>query len=390
MHGAGRAGLCVAALAALLLALPPLVASAEPDAERETKKAELKRLRDRIDALRGDLAKVRGEHDTLRDELRSSEQRIASLARNLKQLDEQLREQGRKLAGLRDEQRTLTRQVADQRRHLGGQVRAAYAIGRQEQLKILLNQEDPARLGRMLTYYDYLNRARTERIAALLVTLDRLAVVERAIADETRTLDGLRDRQLAEKANLEEGRRSREQVLAKLRKELASKDRRLKRMLADEQELKALIEALAQALSDIPADLGGGEPFGKLRGRLRWPTDGKLLVSYGAPRSVGDLRWQGVLIGGREGQAVRAVSHGRIAFADWLRGYGLIVIIDHDDGYMSLYGHNQAAYKEVGDWVQAGEVIATVGNTGGQERAGLYFEIRHNGRPTDPIRWCRR
>lgn len=372
-------------LLALLVAVGGAAAS-----ERQAKEAELQQLRQRIASLQQELETVRGRYDSLRKELRRTERRIGSLSRKLRQLDEELGQQQAKLAELRQRAGQLQQSVADQRRYLAGQIRASYAMGRQEYMKILLNQESPSTVGRVITYYDYLNKARSERIQALGQTIRELEQVRTELEAQAERLRALRDRRAREKNELEASRGEREKVVRQLRAEIKDKDRHLSGMMRDEEELKALIRALSEALEDIPAEAGNRKPFGTLKGKLKWPTRGPLLASYGSPRKLGKLTWQGVMIGAGSGQDVHAVSHGRVAFADWLRGYGLLLIIDHGDGYMSLYGHNQSLYKETGDWVEPGEVIATVGDSGGQDSTGLYFEIRKDGQPTDPIRWCRR
>lgn len=372
-------------LLALLVAIGGAAAS-----ERQAKEAELQQLRQRIASLQQELETVRGRYDSLRKELRRTERRIGSLSRKLRQLDEELGQQQAKLAELRQRAGQLQQSVANQRRYLAGQIRASYAMGRQEYMKILLNQESPSTVGRVITYYDYLNKARSERIQALGQTIRELEQVRTELEAQAERLRALRARRAREKNELEASRGERENVVRQLRAEIKDKDRHLSGMMRDEEELKALIRALSEALEDIPAEAGNRKPFGTLKGKLKWPARGPLLASYGSPRKLGKLTWQGVMIGAGSGQDVHAVSHGRVAFADWLRGYGLLLIIDHGDGYMSLYGHNQSLYKETGDWVEPGEVIATVGDSGGQDSTGLYFEIRKNGQPTDPIRWCRR
>lgn len=388
-----------AGLAALLLLLPALsLASgtiqrttnpAERSATRQAKETELLQLRERIAALRGDLNKVRSRYDSLREELRAVEQAVARISQELRDLDDRLAEQSRRLGALQKRRSDLEGSIAQQRRYLEQQIRAAYAMGRQEYLKILLNQEDPATLGRALTYYDYLNRARSERITSLLATVQQLEGVRREIEAENTRLAQLREQQRLRKVEQEKNQAARSELLAQLEEELSNKDRRLKGLLADEKELEGLILALAQALEDIPAEPGNHKPFAQMRGKLPWPARGRIVERFGSER-LGSLRWQGVVIGAKEGLPVRAVSHGRVAYADWLRGYGYLLIIDHGDGFMSLYGHNQTLHKEVGDWVSAGETIASIGSSGGNERSGVYFEIRRNGKPQDPTRWCRR
>jgi septal ring factor EnvC (AmiA/AmiB activator) len=387
----------VAGLAALCLLLPALATAAgtiqrdapvERSVKRQAKEAELLQLRERIANLRGELNKVRTRYDGLREELRGVEQAVSRISDELRGLDDRLAEQSRRLGALQKRRQDLEGSIAQQRRYLEQQIRAAYAMGRQEYLKILLNQEDPATLGRALTYYDYLNRARSERITALLDTVRQLEGVRRDIEAETTRLGQLREQQRLRKVELERNQEARGELLAQMEQELNSKDRRLKGLLNDEKELESLILALAQALEDIPAEPGNHRPFAQMRGKLPWPARGRIVERFGSTR-LGSLQWQGVVIGAKEGLPVRAVSHGRVAFADWMRGYGYLLIIDHGGGYMSLYGHNQSLHKDVGDWVSAGDTIATIGSSGGNDRSGLYFEIRRDGKPQNPSRWCR-
>lgn len=375
-----------AAMAALFALHLPAFA----DVDRVAKEAELKQLRERIAVVQRELDKVRGQYDGLREELRQVETRIGTLSRSLAQIEGDLGKKRVELASLNQERASLNLSLESHREHLADQVRATYAMGRQEYVKILLNQEDPTAVGRVITYYDYLNRARTERITALRETLKRLAQVEKEIARESLQLQALKSRQQSEKRTLQGSYDKRSKVMAQLKRELESKGSSLEQMRADEEELKALVKALVEALSDIPPEAGNYQPFGEMKGKLQWPVKGRIRAGFGAPRSQAGLRWQGIVIDGDEGDDVRAVSHGRVAFSDWLRGYGLLMIVDHDDGYMSLYGHNQSLLKETGDWVEAGEVIAYVGNSGGQDETGLYFEIRQDGRPRDPVGWISR
>lgn len=371
-----------------LLVFPtsPLLASGD----RATKEAQLKQLRERIDKLRGELGQVRTHYDKLRAELRDTEQRIGKVTRNLSELDEKLTRQKKKLSQLKRRQGELGQSIVSQRRYLSGQIRASYMMGRQEYFKILLNQEDPATLGRITAYYDYLNRARSNRIGEIENTLLELDQIRSQLTTEAETLRQLRKQRAAEKRELEKGRKERKVVVGKLKKEISSRDQQLEGLLIDEQELQNLLQALTEALEDIPEEPGDHRPFGQLKGTLSWPSRGPLIVRYNSMRKSANLRWQGVMIKASEGAPVKAVSHGRVAFADWLRGYGLLLIIDHGDGYMSLYGHNQSLFKETGDWVEAGEQVATVGNSGGFDDVALYFEIREDGRPTNPGRWCKR
>ena len=368
------------------LAAFPLLAQLN-DAERAAKAAELERLRNRIEAIVAERNVVQDRYTKVQTDLRDTERRIGQHVRELKQLDEQLQLQNRQLRQLSQQQKQLQRSVANQRQLLGDQVRAAYMIGRQEYLKLLLNQQDPAAVGRTMTYYRYFNQARQARIEQALHSITQLETVTRRLEQEKQVLRDMQQQHQTKKLALEKSNQQRTQLVAQLRQELQSKDKQITQLRQDEQQLKAVLEAIQDTLADIlPAEQL--RSFAAYKGRLSWPTQGKVDNLYGKSRHKGSLKWNGVLIQAREGNIVYAVSRGRVAYADWLRGYGLLIILDHGDGYMSLYGHNQSLLKEVGDWVEADEAIASVGNSGGQQTAGLYFEIRHNGKPANPAKWC--
>ncbi len=242
-------------------------------------------------------------------------------------------------------------------------------------------------MGRTMAYYKYFNQARQAHIEQALQSITRLDEVTMRLEQEKRLLQALRKEQLAGKRALEKTRRQRARLVAQLGQEIHSKEEQIKQLRQNEQQLKAVLDAIEDSLVDIlPAEQQ--RKFVAYKGRLTWPARGRIDNRYGQSHHKGRLKWHGALIHAREGSTVHAVSRGRVAYADWLRGYGLLVILDHGDGYMSLYGHNQSLLKEVGDWVEVDEAIANVGNSGGQESAGLYFEIRHNGRPANPARWC--
>jgi septal ring factor EnvC (AmiA/AmiB activator) len=240
----------------------------------------------------------------------------------------------------------------------------------------------------MLVYFSYFSRARQAKIESMRDTLLQLETLQAEIQEKTRSLTALLEEQRQQDELFKAQKQRREQVLARLDKQLNSQGGELKRLQSDEKQLQSLVYSLQELLSDIPADASQQKPFKALKGQLHWPARGHLARRFGSRRGDSGLKWQGVLIEAPEGGGVRAVSQGRVAFADWMRGFGLLLIIDHGDGYMSLYGQNQALYKEVGEWVASGEVVATLGASGGQTEAGLYFEIRHNGQPVNPLRWC--
>jgi septal ring factor EnvC (AmiA/AmiB activator) len=366
-----------------------LVVAAQAAPPADEQRAQLETLRDRISELRAQMQSKSGEKTELSRLLQDAEQQIGRLARKLRVLDGRLERQAQRLDTLHQQQDQQQQQLGEQRRALAQQVRAAYAMGRQERLKILLNQQDPATVSRMMVYYDYLNRARADRMRAIRDDMARLAETEREIQLEQGQLARLRDEQQAELAAMQRSQGIRRDVVVRLTQELQDQGRQLDRLQKDERELKTLLRGLEQALADIPAEHPQQLAFAGLRGRLPWPASGNIVHGFGAPK-LGSLVWDGVMIAAPEGREVRAVHHGRVAFADWLRGFGLLLIVDHGEGFMTLYGHNQSLFKEAGDWVEVNEPVALVGSSGGREDSGVYFGIRHQGRPVNPAKWCRR
>jgi septal ring factor EnvC (AmiA/AmiB activator) len=354
----------------------------------DKKAAELKQLREKIEVLQNDLQDNRQKKTRAERQLGKIEKQVSHTRRALKQSDQALKDMRRKQAELTERRRqadiTLTRQSGQ----LAREARAAYAMGRQQQVKLLLNQEEPAAVGRMLVYFSYFSRTRQEKISEMHRTLQELEALEAEIEQNNEALLALQQQQQDQAARLQEQRERRLQVVARLQQQLSHQGDELKRLQQDEKQLQALVSSLQELLTDVPADAGEQKPFKALKGRLRWPAQGHLAKRFGTLRGNSGLKWQGVLIEAPEGGQVRAVSQGRVAFSDWMRGFGLLLIIDHGDGYMTLYGHNQALYKEVGEWVDSGEVVASLGASGGQTQAGLYFEIRHNGQPVNPLGWC--
>lgn len=378
-----------ALLSAVLLCSFALPLCADDDDTQQAKAKELARLRKQINALRDDLHQTKSLHDSVRAELRQLEQEISTRIRALKKIKRQLRQTTRKLIGLKTQQQQYQKDLTIQQTLLGQQVRAAYAIGRQEFLKLMLNQEDPAAVGRAMTYYDFFNRARSQRIANARQTIVRLENIKQEIKGQQKQLRQLQASQQQEKVALQKTSGARALVVARLNNELQSKGQTLARWLEDEKQLQRVVEAIHEVMPETLTDRGQQPPFSSQRGHLQWPTRGRLRDLFGKHREAAQVRWNGVLITASEGNEVHAISHGRVAYADWLRGYGLLIIVDHGEGYMSLYGHNQSLFKETGDWVEAGEVIGSVGKSGGQDEAALYFEIRHNGKPRNPAKWCK-
>ena len=347
-------------------------------------------LRNTVEQLQRKLDSDKDKHSALRNKLRSAEKAVGRVVRKLDAVNGRLKSQQKKMQTLQRQRKKLQAELTQQRRVLASQIRTAYAIGRQEYMKLLLNQKDPSVMGRTLVQYDYLNRARTEQIGVIRQDVERLAVLEREITTQTAKLEDTRDKRLQQKRKLDQNRKARSKVLKVLDRQIRTRKQKLNQAKADIKQLEDLMRGLRRALADVPINAGQRKSFRSQKGRMRLPVRGRISSRYGSKRNDGGLRWQGVMIRAKQGSEVRTISHGRVAFADWLRGFGLMVIVDHGDGYMSLYGHNDSLYVETGDWLEPGEVIASVGTSGGRKRPSLYFEIRHKGKPSNPLRWVRR
>jgi septal ring factor EnvC (AmiA/AmiB activator) len=358
-------------------------------AQAKAKEAELERLRNTIQELSNNLGSLRSRHQEARAKLRALNQKISRMNHALHETEALRNLQAGNLAELQQQRKDKQYQLARQRQALSQQLRAANLLVQQGSLKLLLNATEPAELQRSLRYYDYFYRSRGQQITSIKDTLQKLSTLEQTIQIKQQDVDALLDRQRSQRDALETSRRERGELLADLNRDIHNTKQRLSQLKEDEQSLQELVKRLRRALAEIPSPRGPGKSFAQLKGRLRLPAEGAIAARFGMPRQVGQLKWQGILIDAPDGADVNAVAAGRVVFADWLRGFGLLLIIDHGDGYMSLYGYNQGLHKNVGDSVKAGELIATVGNSGSHSQSGLYFEIRHQGSPVDPLLWCK-
>jgi len=374
----------------LLACLAPLcLLAVEQKVELGQKEHELEQLRGRIESLQSDLVDRELRHGELMEELRTTEQRLGQSARRLRVLKDRLEQQREKLAELQAQRRSKLTELDLQRAALGRQLRAAYAMGRQERVKIFLNQQDPAIVSRMMVYYDYFNRARTRQMEQINEVMEALDRMSEEIGLEEQSLRELQTRELEETESLAEVRVLRQQVLTALGSDIRNKDQELKGLKKSEGRLRKLIEQLQDAWIDQAMDAEVSTPFETRKGKLNWPAKGRLTARFGT-RKAGNLKWDGVVIAAPDGVEVEAVHHGRVVFADWLQGFGLLLIIDHGNGYLSLYGHNQSLFKDTGEWVEQGELVASVGRSGGNTSSGVYFGIRHKGKAVNPRSWCQR
>lgn len=380
--------LWLAALApgGLRAAPAPRTAPARQEADARKAEEQLQSVRSEIERITREVSAEQVERDRLSHELKGAELAVAQARDALGDVRRERAEGAARRAALAAERQKREAEVARNRAALAGQMRAAYQIGRQEPLKLLLNQQDPAVAGRMFVYYGYFGRARASEIHLIEDDVKRLAELDRELEDADARLAGLETEQRARLSGLEQAREHRGVVLANLEAQSRGKAQSLERLRAQQAGLERLVRELRAAIARYPVE--GNDAFTRLRGRLEWPVSGRLVARYGETRA-GGVQWDGVLVATERGAPVKAVCQGRVIYADWLPGLGLLAIVDHGDGYLSLYGHNEKLYKAVGERVEAGDTIAAAGDTGGSPRPELYFEIRKGGKPVDPRPWFR-
>jgi septal ring factor EnvC (AmiA/AmiB activator) len=362
-----------------------LSSTATAAADAAAREAELKQVRGRIESIRKSIHAEAERRDSLAVQLRQSELDIQSARERLSAVREQRLAAQARMRSLEDERNRTQRQIDDERQALAGELRVAYMNGQQEQLKLLLNQRDPAQAGRMMAWYGYFGRARADSITGITEHLAHLDLLSENIALEASRLQNLEAEQSREVDLLANARDQRKVTLAALQSRIKTRNDELTKAQREAQALEKLVEQLRRAIEDFP-DLGD-RPFARARGRLPWPVKGQVLARFGQLRSGGPLKWQGTVIGTNRGSQVRAPFPGRVVYADWLPGLGLLIVLDHGGGYMSLYGHNEQLYRRVGDRVAAGDALAAVGEAAGFGRPGLYLEIRKGRQALDPTAW---
>ncbi len=365
---------------ALILGAAPL--HAEPDVTPEQVEA----LKKRIANIDEWLADAEEDRSKLEQQLATTERNISKLTRERRELRKQAAEQKSRLQSLKKQENELTNTLNVQRQSLMKQIRAAWMEGEAPALKVLLNETEPGNLARTMTYYEYLSQDTVERLEAFQKSLRELkaarAKVQATRVELANTEAGLEQRQ----NRLAESRKERSKTLAALKSDI--KDRRSEKQTleADQERLEKLLEEVQQAIASIPSP-NESRPFKSQRSKLGWPVQGKVVSQYGALYADGKLRRNGMIINTQEEAEITAVHHGRVVFANWLRGFGLMTIIDHGDGYMTLYGHSSSLFASPGDWVTPGQTIALAGRTGGTQDPALYFEVRKNGKPVNPRTW---
>jgi murein hydrolase activator len=375
-----------ATVGSFLLLTALLVCTSAPANDREE---QLARVRERLQSLQGELNTTKSRRDAVREEINDVERKIGVSLNELRDTERRLKTEERRLNALHERHAAQRQRLDQQREALARQVRAQYVAGRQEYVKLLLMQQDPSAMTRVFTYYGYFHRERAERIATIKTTLADVRELEQRVETKQQELLSLRDTQRRSKAELDTSRARRGTLLASLDRRVAMQSRQIEQLREDEARLTRLLQEITSAYAEIPLPRDIKGAFGTMKGKLALPAKGQLVARYGDPKAAGNLKWRGVFLSAADGAPVRAVSRGRVAYANWLRGFGLLLILEHGDDYMTLYGHNQSLQKQAGEWVEAGETIARIGNTGDVSQPGLYFEIRHNGEPRDPLLWCR-
>jgi septal ring factor EnvC (AmiA/AmiB activator) len=372
-----------------VLLITASAAAQNPQGElAKVKERELEEVRERISELKKRMDGRAATRDQLTGQLQRAEIVISEKRIQLKELERQKKYSTKRKAQLDSQLAAREAKLDDESSELAEQVRAAYMSGRQEKIKLLLNQRDPATLGRLMAYYGYLNDYRADNIESVTAAIRELAALRSQVAAEEARLADLAKMRYAELTELNAAQARRQQLLENLQDKLVDEGHQVERLAAQEKELSRLIAELTSILSDYP--ISSEDPFSEHKGRLTWPVAGTLVHDYGQPRVGGQLKWNGVVLAAPRGREVRSIYHGRVVFADWLAGLGLLVIVNHGEEYMSLYGYNETILKNTGDWVAPGDVIATVGDSGGQAQSGLYFEIRRGTQPVSPGRWVTR
>ncbi len=348
----------------------------------------LEKLQNSISKIQKHLKGSKKQRSTVLTELKTLESEISKNVIKLKTLEKSLHRIQKKKKKLERELKQLNKQLLSQRTILSEQIRSAYSMGHQQNLKMLLNQQDPAQAGRAQEYFNYLNRARTQQISSFLETIQQKKQIELELKQTLSKQNQLLATQKIKKRKHQKQRLQRKNLLTELGDKIKSQENTLVSLEDSRNRIENLLKSLGELLADIPTNPSEKQPFKSLKGKFPWPVKGPFLGKFGQSKNQGDLKWNGVLIRANYGIPVKVISHGRVAFSDWLQGFGFITIINHGDGYMSLYGHSESLFKQAGDWVSAGEVIATTGDSGGQPQSGVYFEIRSRGKPVNPSKWC--
>ncbi len=378
-----RHGFSLVAIVCLCLATGTMAA------DKATQEKQLKNVLQKIEKLKQTIDVKEDSKSQYIKQLKSIERKIGKINRDIRGIGQKISNKKSELKALRATRTKHQKQLSRENEYLAEQVYAAFTLGRQEKVKLLFSQQDPQTLQRNLVYYQYFSNARVDLINDVQDNIDKIVATEKLIQQARNDLEKNQQKLATQKKKLDQDRNKRKSIIGSLDKQLKKQGGRLTRLEEEADQLQKLIDSIQEFFDAAPEGEIQRRAFADLRGKLAWPVKGKVRRLFGRHKPRSDLRWQGVMIDAPSGNYVRAVSHGRVAFADWLRGFGNLIIVDHGNGYLSLYGHNESLFKSAGEWVEAGDVISSIGNSGGQKKPGLYFEIRKRGKPQNPTRWCK-
>ncbi|MBE0440096.1 MAG: peptidoglycan DD-metalloendopeptidase family protein [Gammaproteobacteria bacterium] len=370
-----------------LLMLAPSVAGAEATTQR------LENVQTEIKSLSKELDDTKASQNALYQQLKTQSQAASKLKRDLYKLDQSIQQQAKKITILQAQHEQQQQAHSEQQNALNKQLRAAFTNAQPSYLKVLLNQHDPAKLSRSSIYFHYFHQARQQQLASINETLVTLSNQQHELKTAQQNQQELYQQRQHQQTQLEQKNQQRLVTLKQLDQKLDAQSTRISALREEEQALQAVFKSLQEQQEKKPVtpvmstSSKTHQKFASLKGSLPWPIKGKVTARYGSARNLGKLTWQGIMIDAPSGKEIKASAAGQVVFSGWLRGFGLLIIVDHGDKYMSLYGNNQSLLKEVGDTVEAGELIALSGDKGIRQHAGLYFEIRHKGSPTNPSQW---
>jgi murein hydrolase activator len=403
----------------LLALLWPQAAGAN---EVESKKSELDALKQRLQSLQHEFRAAEEHRTEAADELRQSERNISEAMRQLRELEQEQRRANAELTALQEASAATEKRIEQQQESLSEAIRAAHQRGQSDALKLMLSGRDPNQTARDLRYLASLSRAQLELIESLKTDLAKLEQLKTEASNKSAILAELREARLKEQKKLQSERNEREKLLSKLAAQIKKQRSEIATLKRDEQRMTQLVERLNRLVAEkaarekaarekaaksakaptksaagrplgvntrTPEPFQTDKPFSRLKGSLHLPVKGELMNRFGTPREEGGVSWKGLFIRATQGSVVKAIAAGQVVFSEWLRGFGNLIIVDHGEGYMSLYSNNESLYKQVGDLVQPGDAIASVGNSGGQSNSGLYFEMRHQSRPINPMHWVK-
>jgi septal ring factor EnvC (AmiA/AmiB activator) len=370
----------------LLLSLVLLFSAAPVLAEQQVTPGQIKALQEEIADIDEWLSDAEEDRSSLERQLTDLEVQIGRLTRERRELRQQASRQQQKLTELDQQETELVRILDSQREGLKRQIRAAWMEGDTPAVKVLLNEIDPDKIARTMTYYEYLSRDTVEQLEAFSRNLKQLKTTRQEVKSGRLRLAKLEEDVADRQQKLAASKSQRQQTLTSLNADIKGRLNERKQLEADRQRLESLLREVEQAIADIPSP-NESAPFRSLQNKLPWPAGGTVASAFGDRYADGKLRYSGMLINTSEEAEIKAVHYGRVVFANWLRGFGLITILDHGDGYMTLYGHSSSLFTSPGDWINAGEAIAQAGRTGGTDNPAVYFEIRQNGEPVNPGRW---